>query len=393
MSRPQKARASTQALLAAAAGLAAAAICHAADDPITVHLPDAPEAGVQDLYFETVWEQPAESEDFLLSGIIDAAFDHDGNICIVDFRQKNLKIFAPGGRWLRTLGREGEGPGEFRDARRLFLAGDGRYGLLQLLPGTIVWLHTDGTPAGKVRIEGPESEEEGLLLASWATQWRAEMYVWLRRTHLTEGIMNDEEWATRIDEDGSLGPVLYQAPEDEYSANPEDGLDEGKVYDIWQDCWAPDGRGGIWVAPERDRYNLQNWNADGELVRKVFREYEPVVRTEKVRENIVRAQRRRGWSDDQVRPGRTAPVVFSLRLGDDGNLWVRLYLGGNEPNEDTWALYDVIDPDGRWLKQLRLRADRETTGSRLLDDRTLLALFVDDDTGEATLALLRAVSE
>ena len=111
------------------------------------------EARVEVQTLEQVWEQPAEDSDFLLASLTDAAFDPSGNICIVDFRQKNLHIFDPQGNWLHTYGREGEGPGEFRDARKLFFDGD-RYGVLQGYPAAIVWLNADGSASTKISISG-----------------------------------------------------------------------------------------------------------------------------------------------------------------------------------------------------------------------------------------------
>ena len=64
--------------------------------------------------------------------------------------QKNLVILDPQGQWISTLGGEGEGPGEIRDARKVFLDGD-RYGLLQSYPAAIVWLNSDGSPSQKIQ--------------------------------------------------------------------------------------------------------------------------------------------------------------------------------------------------------------------------------------------------
>ena len=53
----------------------------------------------------------------------------DGSIAVVDRRTAEVRIFDETGRHLRTMGRPGEGPGEFNDAWRLWV-----------LPGDTLWV-------------------------------------------------------------------------------------------------------------------------------------------------------------------------------------------------------------------------------------------------------------
>jgi len=353
--------------------------------PQRVNCGGIPGEGVLDLDLETVWEQPAESEDFLLAGMTHAACDEQGNICVVDFQQRDLKIFDPQGNWLRTLGREGEGPGESEDARMVFFAGD-RYGLLQAFPAAIVWLNADGTPGGKVAIGGHDPENMVFISAAHAVQTPGGIYAWISRTRYADGESETQSWIAGVAADGSLGPVLYDEP-DQPSARVDGGIDEGRVYDIWLRRWTGDDRGGLWVAPERDRYLLQHWNAAGELVLQVEREYEPRVRNEEGRQGILDWFVRRGWNLDQIRVGRTAPVVRELRLGDDGNLWVGLDLGGPDADSDLIRIFDVISPAGEYLRQIRLHSDLEPGSSAMLDDHRRLTLSTDPQDGETMLVL------
>jgi hypothetical protein len=360
--------------------------------PFTIDLGDESAKGHRDVVFATVWSRPAEDEDFLLARVTDAAIDGDGNICVVDYQQKDLKIFDGQGNWLRTLGGEGEGPGECSDARRLFLGPDGRYGILQAFPACIVWLQANGDPAGRVRLGDLEAEPQAMYAAAHAVQAGQDIYVWVRRAVFDGGEPEELEWIATVAADGQLGSALYQPPE-QASARTEHGIDEGRVYDIWMRRWTPDGQGGVWVAPERNRYLLQHWNGAGELVMECRRDYEPVQRNEEARADIVTWFLRRGWSTGQIEVGRTAPVFNALRLGDDGNLWASLDQGGHDPTGDLILVFDVISPDGRWLEQLRLRGEAADQGTRLLDDHTILILVEDPDTvDELILSLQRAAA-
>lgn len=63
----------------------------------------------------------------------------DGDIHVLDFQAAEVRVFDSGGRYLRTIVRRGEGPGEIGEANGIFLAGD-----------TLLWIpnHSQGTIIG-----------------------------------------------------------------------------------------------------------------------------------------------------------------------------------------------------------------------------------------------------
>ncbi len=125
-----------------------------------------------DIECRTAWTVPGETDDYLLGGLlVDASWDHEGNLCFVDYTNKDLKIFSRDGEFQRTIGREGEGPGESLDARRLLVADDGRLGLLQVFPARIVWLRPDGHPSGKLTMDNTLGSTGGYVAMPHAVQY------------------------------------------------------------------------------------------------------------------------------------------------------------------------------------------------------------------------------
>ena len=51
--------------------------------------------------------------DFLISRIRALTADDDGNIYVLDSKENHILAFDNTGKYLRTFGREGQGPGEF----------------------------------------------------------------------------------------------------------------------------------------------------------------------------------------------------------------------------------------------------------------------------------------
>src|SRR5687768_16385601 len=60
----------------------------------------------------------------LLTGIEDLAVLPDGRIVTAHYREAVVRVFDPGGRLLRVIGRRGQGPGEFANAWRVGYVGD-----------------------------------------------------------------------------------------------------------------------------------------------------------------------------------------------------------------------------------------------------------------------------
>ena len=78
--------------------------------------------------------------------IIDAIRLRDGGFLVVDGDLQALKFFDSRGAYLKSLGREGDGPGEFRGLYRVAELEDGRIAALDLALARVTIFSTDGDP-------------------------------------------------------------------------------------------------------------------------------------------------------------------------------------------------------------------------------------------------------
>ncbi len=79
-----------------------------------------------------------------LFGVTDALFLRDGRILIADGGSRTLKFFDAQGGFLSSVGRPGDGPGEFRSIYRVAEFADGRIAALDLMLGRVTVFSTDG---------------------------------------------------------------------------------------------------------------------------------------------------------------------------------------------------------------------------------------------------------
>lgn len=61
-----------------------------------------------------------ESAGYLLGEITSVCMSGDGTIYILDGKERDIKVFSPDGKFQKTFGKSGEGPGEFKFPNRIY---------------------------------------------------------------------------------------------------------------------------------------------------------------------------------------------------------------------------------------------------------------------------------
>ena len=90
-----------------------------------------------------------------LSMVVDATVGPDGNLYVVDVMENAIRVFDPRGRHLRSLGRTGEGPGEFRSLWRIGFRGDTLYAVDGALQRVTLY-GAQGRVARTLRVVSPD---------------------------------------------------------------------------------------------------------------------------------------------------------------------------------------------------------------------------------------------
>lgn len=102
------------------AAVAAAVTTHAASEEIMVDgIPhvrngEVPREGTVTLTPQELWRAGGEEDEHFFGVISAALADSAGNIYLLDRQLSEVAVYSSDGRFLRTLSREGEGPGEVR---------------------------------------------------------------------------------------------------------------------------------------------------------------------------------------------------------------------------------------------------------------------------------------
>jgi hypothetical protein len=299
---------------------------------------------------------PPESQFYRVRGVVRL---EDGRVVVANRGSSEIRLYGPDGRWIRSMGGEGDGPSEFR-----YVSG------VQLLPpdtilvsdarGPRVTLFTaDGVLVESRRLASPNNQfrppDHRLPDGHWLDltpsseiegyQRRRNTYVtWTEGDAATDTVLAHDglEYLiyTRYRGDQYIGTGAVPVPfggQDLTGIGPgRVALSDGQAYEIA--VAELDGREfRVRRASERRRVTREE-------VTRFVDDY--VARYPRARQREVRDR------FDDVTPPSHMPTHSALAFDPAGNLWVESYrLPWDDDSPRTWS---VFDPDGRWLGDLVL---------------------------------------
>lgn len=323
-----------------------------------------------------------DDEDEFFGVITQILTDAQGNVYLLDAQLNQVKVFSPQGKFLRTIGREGEGPGEFRNAGSMFFTKDGKLGVLQAFPGRVVLFTTDGAPAGDLPL--PSREDGGMVLIFGGASRGGNVVLVLGANAFSEGRFDQSRYLASVTPEGKEAAKYFEDTRTIDFANPV--LDDS-VWDTWDRRWTMGADGRVYVCTDFLDYRIRVWNVDGTTDRIIEREYSHLKRTPdemKLMEDIFGAFTRQ-IPNATVKISDTNKDIESIFTREDGTLWVLTSRGTHDLPAQAAGTFDVFDRDGRFLRQVTLHAqgDPETDAYYFVGDR----FYVVTDLLQAAIAL------
>lgn len=274
------------------------------------------------------WSGDPETE---LYGVTGAARLPNGRVVIANAGTRELKLFGPDGRLLETMGREGEGPGEFQGIDWITLhsgdsiiAYDRRQNRIQVFDadlelGRVEVLQTPDD-LGFAGLAAVGAFRDGTLLArgpELVQRYPREPLFGHLFLFGPDGVLVD-----------SLGPVR-------------------EAREIWMsgEPWPPFARKVAFVPRERsffaaasDANELRRYGRDGRLELIVRTGREPRKVTEKDIETALEARPSRGIGEPWIAPH--LPFWSEFLVDDGGAVWLRAHPRPGE-TEVAWEIIDL----------------------------------------------------
>jgi hypothetical protein len=322
----------------------------------------------------SVWQGEAELVEELVIGVLEGEEEHmfgrisqiapdgRGGVYVFDGQVPALRHYDAQGRYTRTLGREGSGPGEYRDAALgLAVLADGTVLLRDPRNGRFTLYDPSGAPVDHWPLA------DGLFTAR-AVYVDTAGHVYARI--MTGPIERDAPWPIGLLRLSPSGEVLDTIPSPPFPGEPTGPggfFSPSKLWDLHPHGYIVVGVG--------DRYALELRKPEGTLRIEKAGERIPVhpeerAEREAVQEHLART-RGQTMTAMPAAVSRVKPFFRGIYAGEDGTIWVHVHQEGvrrdpppaapppapDAPPPLLWnepIVFDVFEPDGTYLGQLRV---------------------------------------
>jgi len=266
---------------------------------------------------------------YAFSDISHLTADDQGRIYALDRKESHVKVFDAEGRYLRTIGRPGQGPGDLNEPIFVYFL---RNELLVTQYERLSFFSPDGDLLRTVAMvkETPtraRCNSRGNIIGTSSVYDPATPNTYAFVLKLYDPEVNPIKELARMQLERRLGPTVNPMRPTVYmTVDEQDNV--------------------IFGYPER--YEIQVFDSDGNLTRKILKTYKPVAVTEEEKAASVEG------APPQIKfefPEHHPPFLRFIH-DEMGRLYVQTY--EKAAAKDVY-LHDVFDRDGRYIARVPLK--------------------------------------
>ncbi len=303
----------------------------------TITNPEYPREGrfTAKLTLEMTCGEEGAVEAATLNKPIDLRIDDQGSVYVMDMGDGHIKVYDGGGKFVRTIGRHGQGPGEFGPLAWFDLMSENRVCILDPNQSRVMFLTNDGKPLSMFALDGyyrgvATDDQDRVYLAKWGAAEEPKLSTEFREVPYLTSIF-------RTDMTGKDMVHLADLKGESMMMKSSGGGAVGTM-GVYMIVWTVSPSGKLYGGYNED-YSLGAYGVDGRPEFFFGRAFKPVKNT---RFKGPLAQKK--YLPALGQSNRT------LIVDGEGNLWVELY----KEDEKKGSLYDVFSPEGVYLKQVKV---------------------------------------
>lgn len=278
--------------------------------------------------------EEGKGDEYIFSEIRDIAVDAEDGIYVLDRRECHVKVFDKSGKYVKTIGNKGQGPGEMSSSSSLQITPQNEIAVNDSSARKIHFFTLDGKFLHAVSqtnmsfFTDPKIDNDGNITASYMIMDNEVTYVLKKFDHQLKELL--PIFSTVILKYPNFDPFF---PQCYWDIN-----EEGNI--IWGFA---------------DKYELFIIDSEGKTVKKITREYESIKITDEEKESII--EERFGGTenlDSMVKliwTDHHNPFIY-LYVDDEGRIYTQTY----EKELKSGYYYDVFAPDGKYMAKIPLKS-------------------------------------
>ena len=342
------------------------------DDVVVISNPKTPETKMRIVFKEELSIGEVEGdENYMFGRGIAFNTDDEGNFYVSDYDTHRILKYDSEGKYLLAIGREGQGPGEFRSLSVARFDKDNNFYITDAPNRRISFFDKEGKYLRQIRMTeryiNPYINSKGSILAN---KWDMTQDDNVQKQISLYGLFDDEF---------NLVAELFK---DEIETPMPTGTDASslgefiaKAYSIL--AYRPQviitlaDNDYIYMGYP-DKYEINVYTPEGKLTRIISRDYNPLPVSEKDKESYIKIVSESLQSpifpDDikkkaleKIKYPKYKPAYQSFTLMENG--WLTVII---ESVEDEYTLFDIFDQEGQYIAHFKTSIPAEGIMSGLL---------------------------
>ncbi len=309
---------------------------------------------IEPMYGEEIFAKEEElsigaaegAEEYMFLDAWEVVIDNSERIFVSDRRAFHIKVFDKFGKFIKTIGRKGQGPGEFSQISSIQITPRNELMVYERMGFKLTFFSLDGDYIRTVLLKG--------MQAFWVRENSKGNYFESSVEFQGQYNTNTFRVATEVKEYGSDFEFIKTIAKDKFrNANVP----------LRHDMLARFPSFDLLICGYKDSYELHFINLEGEIVRKVLKDYSSIEISEE--EKI-----KRKLPESSELP-RYFPAFQDFSVDEEGRIYVQLFerqMGGDK------FYYDVFDPESRYIARIRINAL-----PKYFKNRKMYTIEADDD--------------
>ena len=319
----------------------------------------------------------------LTFGAIRVQAASDGTIYVLDQQAAEVRVFDSDGRYLRTIVRRGEGPGEIGGANGIFLSGDTLLWINDTRRRTIIGVDPDGEEVRRfTEPMGPISTQGASVFDARGRYWREFSYsdtgpgfpppmgltAWTGRRYYKSYDLSNEAIDSVPLGEARFRIYAYSTPDAPFGFLP-------LRFDPFE-MIVVNPAGGFWRAHSTS-YRIARTGERGDTLVVIEADLPEAPVTDADRSAYVdsiaedRPELRREAEEVAALMPDTRPMLAGMFVDDEHRLWVQRVTPDDAP-----AFYDLFSADGDYLGSVRLAF---VAAGPLVIRRSTIYTWIEDD--------------
>jgi len=307
-------------------------------------------------------------ENYMFSGTISFNTDEDGNFYVSDMEALRIQKYSPEGKYLLTIGRKGQGPGEFQSLSVIRFDREDYLYICDVTGRKVSFFNKEGEFLKQIKMPGAYENlyinSKGLMVANKYEQVMSENAL----TMLSTAELLDKNF-TQIAELHRIKREMA-LPGRDLSARIQIMANMINLVVFQPQEFLTLARNDSIYFGHPEKYEIDIFSPEGKPVRKIIRDYDPVPVSKKDKADIVEElSQQENFVDapeefrikvfELIKYPKYKPAYQGFTLIQSGlnqsftlmeNGWLALIA---DYRKGEYAIFDIFDEDGRYIANFK----------------------------------------